>query len=91
MSEDNKDDNIKNENGSDADNQSEVDQNNTTEEINQSSADQNHENQPGVENIQSSDENSETNLTQNRNINKEPENKNEHQVIIKKTVDYIYM
>ena len=86
MSEDNKDDNIKNENEvSDADNQSEVDQNNTTEEINQPSADQNHENQPGVENIQSPDENSETNLTQQtENINKEPENKNEHQVIHKK-------
>ncbi len=86
MSEDNKDDNIKNENEvSDADNQSEVDQNNTTEEINQPSADQNHENQPGVENIQSPDENSETNLTQQtENIIKEPENKNEHQVIHKK-------
>ena len=86
MSEDNKDDNIKNENeASDADNQSEVDQNNTTEEINQPSADQNHENQPGVENIQSPDENSETNLTQQpENSNKEPENKNEHQVIHKK-------
>ena len=86
MSEDNKDDNIKNENEvSDADNQSEVDQNNTTEEINQPSADQNHENQPGVENIQSPDENPETNLTQQpENINKEPENKNEHQVIHKK-------
>ena len=86
MSEDNKDDSIKNENEvSDADNQSEVDQNNTTEEINQPSADQNHENQPGVENIQSPDENPETNLTQQpENINKEPENKNEHQVIHKK-------
>ena len=86
MSEDNKDDNIKNENEvSDADNQSEVDQNNTTEEINQPSADQTHENQPGVKNIQSPDENSETNLTQQpENINKEPENKNEHQVIHKK-------
>ena len=86
MSEDNKDDNIKNENEvSDADNQSEVDQNNTTEEINQPSADQNHENQPGVENIQSPDENSETNLTQQtENIIKEHENKNEHQVIHKK-------
>ena len=65
MSEDNRDDNIKNENKvSEADNQSEVDQNNTTEEINQSTTEQNNENQPSVENIQSPNENSDTNLTE---------------------------
>ena len=86
MSEDKKDDNIKNEDKvSEADNQSEVDQNNTTEEINQSSAEQNNENQPSVEKIQSPDENSDTNLSQQpENTNNEPENKKEHQVIHKK-------
>ena len=86
MSEDNKDDNLKNEDKlSETDNQSEVDKNNTTEEINQSTTEQNNENQPSVENVQSADENSDTNLTeQPENISKEPENKNEHQVIHKK-------
>ena len=86
MSEDNKDDNINNEDKvSEADKQSEVDQNNTTEEINQSTTEQNNENQPSVENIQSPNENSNTNLTQQpENTNNEPENKNEHQVIHKK-------
>ena len=86
MSEDNKDDNIKNEDKvSEADNQSEVDQNNTTEEINQSTTEQNNENQPSVENIQSPNENSDTNLTQQpENTSNETENKNEHQVIHKK-------
>ena len=83
MSEDNKDDILKNENNvSGADNQSEVDQNNTTEEINQKPADQNPENQPSVEDNQSTNDNSDTNLTQQPEIiNKETENKNEHQVI----------
>ena len=86
MSEDNKDDSIKNEDKvSEADNQSEVDQNNTTEEINQSTTEQNNENQPSVENIQSPNENSDTNLTQQpENTSNETENKNEHQVIHKK-------
>ncbi len=86
MSEDNKDDILKNQNNvSEPDNQSEVDQNNTTEEINQSPADQNPENQPNVENNQSTNDNSDTNLTQQSEIiNKETENKNEHQVIHKK-------
>ena len=45
MSEDNKDDNIKHEDKlGEADNQSEVDKNNTTEEINQSTTEQNNEN-----------------------------------------------
>ena len=86
MSEDNKDDILKNENNvSEPDNQSEVDQNNTTEEINQKPADQNPENQPSVEDNQSTNDNSDTNLTQEPEIiNKETENKNEHQVIHKK-------
>ena len=86
MTEDNKDDSIKHEDKlGEADNQSEVDKNNTTEEINQSTTEQNNENQPSVENVQSADENSDTNLTQQpENTNKEPENKNEHQVIHKK-------
>ncbi len=86
MSEDNKDDILKNQNNvSEPDNQSEVDQNNTTEETNQSPADQNPENQPNVENNQSTNDNSDTNLTQQSEIiNKESENKNEHQVIHKK-------
>ena len=86
MSEDNKDDILKNENNvSEPDNQSEVDQNNTTEEINQSPADQNPEKPPNVENNQSTNDNSDTNLTQEPEIiNKETENKNEHQVIHKK-------
>ena len=86
MSEDNKDDNIKIENEvSESENQSEVDQNNTTDEINQPTTQENSENQPGVENIQNADENSDTDLAQQpENINKEPENKNEHQVIHKK-------
>ena len=86
MSEDSKDDILKNENNvSEPDNQSEVDQNNTTEEINQKPADQNPENQPSVEDNQSTNDKSDTNLTQQPEINnKETENKNEHQVIHKK-------
>ena len=86
MSEDNKDDILKNENNvSESDNQSEVDQNNTTEEINQSSTEQNAENQPSIENIQNTEKNAETNITQQtERDNKEPDNKNEHQVIHKK-------
>ena len=86
MDEDNKDDNIKvDDKVTEADNQSEVDQNNTTEEINQSSTEQNAENQPSIENIQNTEENAETNITQQtERDNKEPDNKNEHQVIHKK-------
>ena len=86
MDEDNKDDNIKvDDRVTEADNQSEVDQNNTTEEINQSSTEQNAENQPSIENIQNTEENAETNITQQtERDNKEPDNKNEHQVIHKK-------
>ena len=86
MDEDNKDDNIKvDDRVSEADNQSEVDQNNTTEEINQSSTEQNAENQPSIENIQNTEENAESNITQQtEKDNKEPDNKNDHQVIHKK-------
>ena len=86
MDEDNKDDNIKvDDRVSEADNQSEVDQNNTTEEINQSSTEQIAENQPSIENIQNTEENAETNITQQtEKDNKEPDNKNDHQVIHKK-------
>ena len=86
MSEDNKDDVIKNDNEvSEADTQSKVDENNTTQEINQPPTEQNTENQPNVENNEKSDGSSANNLTQSpENDNKEPENKNEHQVIHKK-------
>ena len=86
MDEDNKDDNIKvDDRVSEADNQSEVDQNNTTEEINRSSTEQNAENQPSIENIQNTEENAESNITQQtEKDNKEPDNKNDHQVIHKK-------
>ena len=86
MSEDNKDDVIKNDNEvSEADTQSKVDENNTTQEINQPPAEQNIENQPNVENNEKPDGSSANNLTQSpENDNKEPENKNEHQVIHKK-------
>ena len=86
MSEDNKDDVIKNDNEvSEADTQSKVDENNTTQEINQPPAEQNIENQPNVENNEKPDVSSANNLTQSpENDNKEPENKNEHQVIHKK-------
>ena len=86
MSEDNKDDVIKNDNEvSEADTQSKVDENNTTQEINQPPTEQNTENQPNVENNEKPDVSSANNLTQSpENDNKEPENKNEHQVIHKK-------
>ena len=62
-----------------------VDENNTTQEINQPPAEQNIENQPNVENNEKPDVSSANNLTQSpENDNKEPENKNEHQVIHKK-------
>ena len=76
MSEGNKDDVIKNDNEvSEADTQSKVDENNTTQEINQPSAEQNTENQPNVENNEKPDGSSANNLTQSpENDNKEPEN-----------------
>ena len=64
MSEDNKDDYIKKEeNNSELEKQSEVDENNSTKEKNPPSDVQNQENQPSVENISTANENSDKNLT----------------------------
>ena len=85
MSEDNKDDYIKNEeNNSELEKQSEVDENNSTKEENPPSDVQNQENQPSVENISTANENSDKNLTPEKIFQEEPDNKQDHQVIHKK-------
>ena len=83
MSEDNKDDYIKKEeNNSELENQSEVDENNSTKEENPPSDVQNQENQPSVENISTANENSDKNLTPENQ--EAPDDKQDHQVIHKK-------
>ena len=86
MDENNKDD-IKKEDeiNKEADDQSEVDKNDSTQDLNQSPADQNLENQPNVENTQTSNENSDTNVSADvETENKEPDIRQDHQVIHKK-------
>ncbi len=83
MSEDNKDDYIKKEeNNSELEKQSEVDENNSTKEENPPSYVQNQENQPSVENISSANENSDKNLTPENQ--EAPDDKQDRQVIHKK-------
>ena len=83
MSEDNKDDYIKKEeNNSELEKQSEVDENNSTKEENPPSDVQNQENQPSVENISTANENSDKNLTPENQ--EAPDDKQDRQVIHKK-------
>ena len=83
MSEDNKDDYIKKEeNTSELEKQSEVDENNSTKEENPPSDVQNQENQPSVENISTANENSDKNLTPENQ--EAPDDKKDRQVIHKK-------
>ncbi len=86
MTEDNKDDYIKKEeNNSELEKQSEVDENNSTKVENPPSDVENPENQPSVENISTANENSDENLTPETDVNQEaPDNKQDHQVIHKK-------
>ena len=83
MSEDNKDDYIKKEeNNSELEKQSEVDENNSTKEENPPSDVQNQENQPNVENISTANENSDKNLIpENQEAS---DDKQDRQVIHKK-------
>ena len=86
MREDNKDDYIKKEeNNSELEKQSEVDENNSTKVENPPSDVENPENQPSVENISTANENTDKNLTPETNVNQEEaENKQDRQVIHKK-------
>ena len=83
MSEDNKDDYIKKEeNNSELEKQSEVDENNSTKEENPPSDVQNQDNQPNVENISTANENSDKNLIpENQEAS---DDKQDRQVIHKK-------
>ena len=86
MSEDNKDDIVKQEETvSDVEKQSEVDENISTSDTNQTSDTKSSENQPNIENSPTSEENLDKYVPSEENVaQEEPQNKQEHQVIHKK-------